>query len=89
MLSVAYSSDGVLVACGSMDGNVHVFDAKKGELLHALKGSNKPVRGLSFLPDSRTLITACDDMYCRQYDVHNGTLVHAFSGVFCVFVTYS
>lgn len=81
ILSVAYSSDGALLACGSMDGSVHVFDAVKGEFLHTLTGRGKPVRGLTFLPDSRTLVTACDDMYCRQFDVHNKAQVHAFAGI--------
>lgn len=81
ILSVAYSSDGAMLACGSMDGSVHVFDAVKGEFLHTLPGRGKPVRGLTFLPDSRTLVTACDDMYCRQFDVHNKAQVHAFAGV--------
>lgn len=80
ILSVAYSSDGALLACGGMDGNAHIFDAASGEFMHTLAGGGKPVRSLTFLPDSRTLVTACDDMYCRQYDVHNKAQVHAFAG---------
>ena len=80
VLSVAYSPDGSRLACGSMDGGVHVFDTATGALLHSLAGHFRPVRTLAFTPDGRTLVTGCDDMLIHLYDVGAGTLVDALSG---------
>ena len=38
VLSVAFSPDGMLVASGSLDETVMVFNAETGERLHHLKG---------------------------------------------------
>lgn len=80
VLSVAYSPDGSRLACGSMDGGVHVFDTATGAHLHSLPGHFKPVRTLAFTPDGRTLVTGCDDMLIHLYDVGAGALVDALSG---------
>lgn len=80
MLSVAASPDGRRIAAGSMSGAVAVWDAATGQLLHSLPGHFKPVRGLAFTPDSRHVLTACDDMHSHMYDVEHGALVEAFSG---------
>lgn len=83
VLCVAFSPDKQLLAAGAMDGSVAVWDmGSGGQLLHAggLKGHHKPVRSLAFTPDSKLLLTACDDMHTNLYDVHQGTLIDAFSG---------
>lgn len=53
-----------------------------GRLLHTagLKGHHKPIRSLAFTPDSKLLLTACDDMHSNLYDVHSGGLIDSFSG---------
>lgn len=53
VLCVAFSPDQQLLAAGSMDGTVAVWDlAAGGQLLHiaGLKGHHKPVRSLAFTP---------------------------------------
>jgi len=80
VLSIAYSPDGSRLACGAMDGGVHVFDTASGAHLHSLPGHFKPVRALAFSPDGRTLLTGCDDMLVHLYDVGAGALVDALSG---------
>lgn len=80
VLSVAYSPDSKLLACGAMDGTVALFDVQAGKLVHVLEGHYKPVRSIAFTPDSNMLLTACDDMHTHLYDVKNAALVEAFSG---------
>eukprot|EP00775_Hariotina_reticulata_P004809 gene4809-5057_t len=83
VLCVAFSPDKQLLAAGAMDGTVAVWDLTSGgQLLHlaGFKGHHKPVRSLAFTPDSKLLLTACDDMHTNLYDVHHGALIDAFSG---------
>lgn len=79
-LSVAFSPDGRRVACGAMDGAVHVFDVGSGKHIHKLDGHALPVRSLAYLPDSQTLLTACDDKHVHLYDAENAELLDAVSG---------
>lgn len=79
-LSVSWSPDGRLVAVGSMDGSVALFDAVRATPLGLLEGHSRPVRSLAFTPDSRHLITACDDQHARIFDAGGRHLVAAISG---------
>ena len=49
-LSIAFSPDGRLLACGGMSGGVGLFDAETGKLIGMLEGHYKPVRSLVFTP---------------------------------------
>lgn len=81
VLAVAWSVDGKLVACSTMDGTVAVFDVPRGKLLHVLEGHNMPVRSLVFSPVSPwVLFTASDDKHVRMYDAKNNSLICAMSG---------
>ncbi|KAK9833840.1 hypothetical protein WJX74_007448 [Apatococcus lobatus] len=80
VMSVAYSPDGKLVACGTQIGTVAIFDVEAGKLISILEGHYKPVRSLTFTPDSTMLLTACDDMHTHLYDVKHASLIEAFSG---------
>jgi len=80
VLCIAVASDGSKFAAGAMDGAVAVFDAKTGHVLRQLTGHFKPVRGISFTPDSKHVLTACDDCHVNMYDVQGGALVDSFSG---------
>jgi WD repeat-containing protein 61 len=60
---VAYSPDGQRLAAGASDGTVAVFDTVTGVLVGTQEAHSKPVRSLAFMPDSRTLLTACDDCH--------------------------
>lgn len=49
-MSVAYSPDGRLIACGTQIGTVAIFDVEAGKLVSVLEGHYKPVRSLTFTP---------------------------------------
>ncbi|XP_024521241.1 WD repeat-containing protein VIP3 [Selaginella moellendorffii] len=81
VLSVAWSPDGKLLACSSMDGTIAVFDVARGKMLHTLDGHSMPVRCLAFSPvEPRYLFTACDDKHVHMYDAEGRSLVSAMSG---------
>jgi len=79
-MSIACSADGQRIAAGNMDGTVALFDASSGKLLHTLKDHFKPVRTLTFTPDSKFLITGCDDCHSLIYDAHQGAMVDSLTG---------
>jgi WD repeat-containing protein 61 len=81
VLSVAWSPDGRLLACGSMDGTIAVYDAVRMKFLHHLEGHHMPVRSMVFSPvDPHVLFTACDDCHVHIYDAREKGLVGAMSG---------
>ncbi|CAL4978981.1 unnamed protein product [Urochloa decumbens] len=81
VLSVAWSPDGNLLACGSMDGTIAVYDTNRMKFLHHLEGHHMPVRSMVFSPvDPHVLFTACDDSHIHIYDAKEKTLIGAMSG---------
>lgn len=69
---VAWSSDGNLVATGSDDQMVGVWDAQSGEMQHFLSGHTDWVRGVAFSPDNKVLASAGDDGVLRFWDPSTG-----------------
>lgn len=81
VLSVAWSSDGRRIACGSMDGTISVFDVARAKFLYHLEGHFMPVRSLSYSPlDPRLLFSASDDAHIHMYDAEGKSLVGSMSG---------
>jgi len=67
--SVAISSDGRLVAAGSYDKVVRIWDARTGELLETLQGHSSQVRSVAFTPDGRGLVSGSLDNTLKYWDV--------------------
>ncbi|XP_057540130.1 WD repeat-containing protein VIP3 [Amaranthus tricolor] len=81
VLSVAWSSDGRQLACGSMDGTISVFDVARAKFLHHLEGHLMPVRTLIYSPnDPRVLFSASDDGHIHIYDAVGKSLIGSMSG---------
>ncbi len=66
------------VALGGSEGTVVVEDLRTGQELQSFKGHGKIVCGAAFTPDSRMLITWCNDNRVRQWDVVTGREVRQF-----------
>ena len=70
--ALAFAFDGTL-ASGSEDGRVVFWDAATwAEERSVMLDDNSPVRGLSFLPDDRTLATASADRLLNLWDPATG-----------------
>ena len=52
---VAFSPDGKMIAGGNFDGNIRLWDANTGSLLHTFKGGLEWVYSVAFSPDGKTL----------------------------------
>ncbi|GJT52390.1 protein slow walker 1 [Tanacetum coccineum] len=74
--SASYRSDGQLIAAGSLNGQVLVFDAKKRLVLRRLKGHNRPVHFVKFpCLDKLHLFSGADDGVVKYWDVASESVV--------------
>ena len=75
VIVVEYSPDGRLIASGSEDASVRIWDSSDGSLVHKLIGHKEIVNDLSFSPDGTILASASNDGSVRFWDVDDGNLI--------------
>jgi WD40 repeat protein len=69
---VAFSRDGTLVASGSQDNTVRVWDVRTGDPVSDFMPHRGPIwytTCVAFSPDGETVVTGCDDRTARVWDV--------------------
>ncbi|XP_020369232.2 WD repeat-containing protein 38 [Rhincodon typus] len=69
--SIAFSGIGML-ASGSWDKTIRVWDPRKGLLIFLLKGHFGRIMALSFSMDSILLVTGSEDETIRMWDCEDG-----------------
>ena len=67
--SVCISPDGNLVAAGSLDTIVRIWDVHTGQLIERLKGHRDSVYSVAFTPDGRGLVSGSLDKTLKYWDV--------------------
>jgi WD40 repeat protein len=67
--SVAYSSDGKILATASFDGTIILWDARGFPLGPPLKGHNGGVYGVAFSPDGKTIASCGGDGIVDLWDL--------------------
>ncbi|KDQ58592.1 hypothetical protein JAAARDRAFT_34415 [Jaapia argillacea MUCL 33604] len=67
--SVVISPNGQLVAAGSLDAIVRIWDVNTGQLLKRLRGHQDSVYSVKFMPDGNELVSGSLDKTLRYWDV--------------------
>jgi len=69
MLSVAWHPEGRLLATGSYEGGIDLWDVPGKKHIEKLGSHSKKIRGLAFSPDGKLLVSGSDDERVRLWDM--------------------
>jgi WD40 repeat protein len=78
--SVAISPGGDLLAAGSTDGTVSLWDLSDDSLVNTLKSHSMNISSVFFSPDGQSIFSASYDGTVRMTNVSDGKLIRAFGG---------
>ncbi len=82
--SVAISPDGRILASGSSDKTINLWELNTGRLLYTMKGHSTIVRSVAFSPDGKTLASSSNidttNGNIKLWDVYTGKLRQTLGG---------
>jgi WD40 repeat protein len=86
--AVAISPDGLILASGSSDKSIKLWDLQTGDLLHTFagrslwfgNGHSDRISALTFSPDGQTLISGSDDSTIKLWNVSTRKLIDTLPG---------
>lgn len=76
VVSVAFNPDGTMLATGSLDEKLKLWDIQTGQYLREFQGHNRGVYSIAFHPNGNILASSDGDYTVRLWDVHTGQCVH-------------
>lgn len=79
---IAASKDGKLLATGSADSSIIIWDASTYQVIRRIAGHKGQVTTLDFSPDGKTLISGSTDKSLRLWNVIDGTEIRDYNTEF-------
>jgi WD40 repeat protein len=77
--SVAFSPDSTMLASGSYDGTIKIWELSIGATLHTLEGHSDWVSLVVFSHDAKQLVSGSFDMMIKVWDATEGTCLQTLS----------
>ncbi|MGD2157755.1 MAG: WD40 repeat domain-containing protein [Anaerolineales bacterium] len=74
--SVVFSPDSQILASGSFDKTIRLWNISDGTLINTLEGNNEAIRGVAFSPDGSLLASVSFDQRLKIWTIPEGNLVH-------------
>ena len=75
-----FSSDGMLLASGSDDTTVKLWEVQTGGVIKTFHGHTSWVYSVSILTDGMSLLSGSDDTTIKLWDVQTGEVIKTFHG---------
>ncbi len=79
---IAWSPDGTLLAAAIDDGDVQIWDVKRGNIIQVLKKSNESVLAVAWSPDGRKIVSGGRDNYATIWEWKTGKEIKNLGGIF-------
>ncbi|KAI9893633.1 MAG: hypothetical protein M1814_006429 [Vezdaea aestivalis] len=80
VFSVVFSPDGRVIASGSEDETIRLWDTATGDTLQILKGHSDWVNSVVFSPDGRVIASGSRDNTIRLWDIVTGDILQILKG---------
>ena len=75
VLPVVFSPDGQIVASGSKDKSIQLWNVETGQSIRTLTGHSDKVQSLAFSPDQQWLASGSEDNSIRLWQISDGKLL--------------
>ncbi|QYX30792.1 trypsin-like peptidase domain-containing protein [Sphaerospermopsis torques-reginae] len=85
--AIALSPNGEILASGSNNGSIQLWNIATGSKIHTLQGHSDRIESIAFSPDGKTLASGSNDETIKLWHIATGTENISFQGSF--FSVYS